>query len=64
MGGALAELDSLAFALNLPSDIHVKGVTFGTPRVGNSEYAKFFDSHVSIPFFDTDTTQLLTNDGK
>ena len=46
MGGALAELDSLYMALHLASHIQVKGVTYGTPRVGNSAYAKFFDSHV------------------
>ncbi|KAI0345760.1 alpha/beta-hydrolase [Trametopsis cervina] len=46
LGGALAELDSLFFTMNLPSSIHVKGVTFGTPRVGNAQYAAFFDSQV------------------
>ena len=35
--------------LNLPSTIHVKGVTFGTPRVGNSDYAALFDSKVRDP---------------
>lgn len=34
-------------AMNLPSSIHVKGVTYGTPRVGNPAYAAFFDSTVS-----------------
>ena len=33
--------------LNLPSSIHVKGVTYGTPRVGNPAYASFFDSKVA-----------------
>ncbi|KAI0086537.1 alpha/beta-hydrolase [Irpex rosettiformis] len=47
LGGALAELDSLSYSLTLPSSIQVKGVTFGTPRVGNGQYAAFFDSHVS-----------------
>ncbi|KAI0345774.1 alpha/beta-hydrolase [Trametopsis cervina] len=47
LGGALAELDSLFLTLNLPSSIHIKAVTFGTPRVGNPAYAAFFDSHVS-----------------
>ena len=46
LGGALAELDSLFMAMNLPSSIHVKGVTYGTPRVGNPAYAAFFDSKV------------------
>ncbi|KAI0801811.1 alpha/beta-hydrolase [Irpex lacteus] len=47
LGGALAELDTLFLTLNLPSSVHVKSVTFGTPRVGNPEYAAFFDSRVS-----------------
>ncbi|KAI0360314.1 alpha/beta-hydrolase [Trametes cingulata] len=47
LGGALAELDSLFFTLNLPSNIHVKSVTYGTPRVGNPAYASFFDSKAS-----------------
>lgn len=35
-------------ALNLPSDIAIKGVTFGTPRVGNSAWAALFDATVCI----------------
>ncbi|KAL7283928.1 hypothetical protein ACG7TL_001200 [Trametes sanguinea] len=46
LGGALAELDALFFTLNLPSSIHVKSVTYGTPRVGNPTYASFFDGKV------------------
>lgn len=46
LGGALAELDALFMTMNLPSSIHVKGVTYGTPRVGNPAYATFFDSEV------------------
>ncbi|KAI0947160.1 hypothetical protein AcV7_009658 [Taiwanofungus camphoratus] len=46
LGGALAELDALFMTLNLPSDIHIKSVTFGTPRVGNPAYATYFDSMV------------------
>ena len=46
LGGALAELDSLFMTLNLPSNIHVKGRTFGTPRVGNPQFASLFDSLV------------------
>ena len=33
-------------SLNLPSSVHVKAVTYGTPRVGNPDYATFFDSKV------------------
>ena len=44
----MAELDSLLMTLNLPSNIRVKGVTYGTPRVGNSAYVSLFDSKVSV----------------
>ncbi|KAI9508341.1 alpha/beta-hydrolase [Russula earlei] len=47
LGGAVAELDSLYMKLNLPADTTVRGVTFGTPRVGNQAWATFFDSQVS-----------------
>ncbi|KAI0061474.1 alpha/beta-hydrolase [Artomyces pyxidatus] len=47
LGGALAELDSLFMRLNLPADIYIKGVTYGTPRVGNQAFATFFDTQVS-----------------
>ncbi|KAI0061473.1 alpha/beta-hydrolase [Artomyces pyxidatus] len=47
LGGALAELDSLFMKLNLPTGTSVKGVTYGTPRVGNQAFATFFDSQVS-----------------
>lgn len=46
LGGAIAELDTLFFRLNLPSNIDVRGVTYGTPRVGVPAFADFFDSKV------------------
>jgi len=46
LGGALAELDALFMTMNLPSSVHIKAVTYGTPRVGNPAYATFFDSMV------------------
>ncbi|KAI0765180.1 Alpha/Beta hydrolase protein [Fomes fomentarius] len=46
LGGALAELDALFLTLNLDPSIHVKGVTFGTPRVGNPAWATLFDFKV------------------
>ncbi|KAH9950599.1 Alpha/Beta hydrolase protein [Amylocystis lapponica] len=52
LGGAIAELDALFLVMNLPSNIHVKSFTFGTPRVGNPAFATFFDSLV------TDFTRL------
>ncbi|KAI0248629.1 Alpha/Beta hydrolase protein [Lactifluus subvellereus] len=48
LGGALAELDTLFMKLNLPSGTTVRGITFGTPRVGNVAWAAFFDSQVSM----------------
>ncbi|EIW80293.1 alpha beta-hydrolase [Coniophora puteana RWD-64-598 SS2] len=47
LGGALSELESLYMRLNLPASIHVKGQTYGTPRVGDPNYAAYFDSQVS-----------------
>ena len=46
LGGALSELGALHMVLNLPSNIHVKAVTYGTPRVGNPAFATYFDSKV------------------
>ncbi|KZT12053.1 alpha/beta-hydrolase [Laetiporus sulphureus 93-53] len=46
LGAALAELDAMMFALNLDSDIAVVGRTFGTPRVGNPDWADLFDEMV------------------
>lgn len=33
--------------LNLPEGTTIRGVTFGTPRVGNRAWSTFFDSRVS-----------------
>jgi len=33
--------------LNLPAGTTVRGVTFGTPRVGNAAWATFFDSQIA-----------------
>ncbi|KAF8236476.1 alpha/beta-hydrolase [Tricholoma matsutake] len=46
LGGALAELDALYFTLNLPVGTSIKAMTYGTPRVGNAEFAKLIDSKV------------------
>ena len=48
LGGALAELDALFLTLNLPSTIQVRGVTYGTPRVGNAPFAQLLDSKVDL----------------
>ena len=47
LGGALAELDSLFMRLNLPEGTTIRGVTFGTPRVGNPAWATYFDSQIA-----------------
>ncbi|KAG1820718.1 Alpha/Beta hydrolase protein [Suillus variegatus] len=47
LGAALAEIECVFMALNLPSHIAIKGVTYGTPRVGNPAWAALFDSLVS-----------------
>lgn len=47
LGGAIAEIDSLFFALNIPG-ISIKTITYGTPRVGNLEFAQLIDSHVTF----------------
>ncbi|KIJ04799.1 hypothetical protein PAXINDRAFT_94278, partial [Paxillus involutus ATCC 200175] len=47
LGGALAELDCMFMALNLPPNVPIKGVTYGTPRVGNPAWATLFDATVS-----------------
>ncbi|KAJ7069639.1 Alpha/Beta hydrolase protein [Mycena amicta] len=46
LGGALAELDALSLRLNLPQEIGVNAVTYGTPRVGTPDFVQFFDSQV------------------
>ncbi len=45
LGGAIAEIDSLFFALNIPG-VSIKTVTYGTPRVGNLDFAQLINSHV------------------
>ncbi|KAF8264764.1 Alpha/Beta hydrolase protein [Lactarius quietus] len=47
LGGALAQLDTLFMKLNLPEGTTVRGVTFGTPRVGNPAWATYFDSQIA-----------------
>ncbi|KAF9785227.1 Alpha/Beta hydrolase protein [Thelephora terrestris] len=50
LGGAIAELETVYLRLNLPSSVAVKGVTYGTPRVGNPAWANWFDSQVNGNF--------------
>ncbi|KAG9073744.1 hypothetical protein FS749_014724, partial [Ceratobasidium sp. UAMH 11750] len=46
LGGAIATLDALYFKLNLPSNVAIKAVTYGLPRVGNADFANFIDSKI------------------
>ncbi|KAG9120249.1 hypothetical protein FRC07_004332 [Ceratobasidium sp. 392] len=46
LGGALATLDALYLKLNLPSNIAIKAVTYGQPRVGNQDFANFLEQKV------------------
>ncbi|KAF5379874.1 hypothetical protein D9757_007206 [Collybiopsis confluens] len=43
LGGALAELDTVFFRLNIPS-ASISAMTYGTPRVGNPAWAALVDS--------------------
>ncbi|KAF8651854.1 hypothetical protein AX16_004628 [Volvariella volvacea WC 439] len=46
LGGALATLGSLYLRLNLPSNVSVRAVTYGMPRVGNPDFANFYNARV------------------
>ncbi|KAL0961293.1 hypothetical protein HGRIS_006253 [Hohenbuehelia grisea] len=46
LGGALSALDALYLRLNLPADVNIKVVTYGTPRIGNAAFAKYFDAKI------------------
>ncbi|KAI0747156.1 alpha/beta-hydrolase [Daedaleopsis nitida] len=51
LGGALSELDAMYLTLNLPLlnipwNVSVSAVTYGTPRVGNLAWAELFDYKV------------------
>ncbi|KAJ3784012.1 Alpha/Beta hydrolase protein [Lentinula aff. detonsa] len=43
LGGALAEIDTIFFRLNLPS-ADISAMTYGTPRVGNPAWAALVDA--------------------
>lgn len=46
LGGALAALDAVFLALNLPFGSEIRGITYGTPRVGNAAFAELLDFNV------------------
>ncbi|GLB38530.1 putative alpha beta-hydrolase [Lyophyllum shimeji] len=46
LGGAVAMLSALSMRLQLPADVSVTSTTFGAPRVGDQEFANFFDSKI------------------
>lgn len=43
-------LSALSMRLQLPADVVVSSTVYGTPRVGNKEFATFFDTQVLIMF--------------
>ncbi|KAJ4475797.1 Alpha/Beta hydrolase protein [Lentinula aciculospora] len=43
LGGALAEIDTVFFRLNIPS-ANISAMTYGTPRVGNPAWAALVDA--------------------
>lgn len=47
LGGALSVLESLSLRLRLPQNIAISARTFGTPRVGDPDFAQFYDTQVS-----------------
>lgn len=46
LGGAVATLAAAAVKAHFGDEIKVYCVTFGSPRVGNSDFVRFFDDHV------------------
>ncbi|KIY53282.1 alpha/beta-hydrolase [Fistulina hepatica ATCC 64428] len=46
LGGALALLDGVYLDMQL-SDVDVRVITYGQPRVGNQEFADYVDEHVN-----------------
>lgn len=49
LGAALATLCAIDIQYNL-SDKQVSAYTFGSPRVGNADFAKFYSQHISQTF--------------
>ncbi|KAF9269338.1 alpha/beta-hydrolase [Marasmius fiardii PR-910] len=48
LGGALALLDGVYLRLQLPNDTDVKVINYGSPRVGNPDFANFVDSKIPL----------------
>jgi predicted lipase len=46
LGAALSMLDALYFRLRLPLSVRIGVRTFGSPRVGDDDFVKFFNSKV------------------
>jgi predicted lipase len=49
LGGALATLCAVDIKYNLPDKV-VSAYTFGSPKVGNAEFVKFYNKHVPQTF--------------
>lgn len=50
LGGALATLAAIDFALTEPGRFEIDMFTFGAPRVGNKDFQTLFDKHVPNAF--------------
>lgn len=47
LGGAIATISAIYLSLNLPPGTQIRTVAYGLPRVGNQEFANYFDARVS-----------------
>ncbi|KAI0258641.1 Alpha/Beta hydrolase protein [Gloeopeniophorella convolvens] len=48
LGAAIALLDSVYLPLHLPTDVNVRSITYGLPRVGNQAFADYVDAHLNL----------------
>ncbi|KAI0259394.1 Alpha/Beta hydrolase protein [Gloeopeniophorella convolvens] len=48
LGAALALLDSVYLPLHLPTDVNVRTITYGLPRVGDQVFADYVDAHLNL----------------
>ena len=46
LGGGIAMFDAMSLRLRLPSNIGVRFIGYGTPRVGNKAWADFVDTQL------------------
>ena len=48
LGAAIAAIDAVYLKLHLPSTTSVKMIGFGTPRVGDQDWADYVDSTQTV----------------